>query len=548
MTTLPRGSSPRDRAIDLPLHFASTTLPSAEMDLRRLRSPDGHGLYASAGDLYADAVFGRDSIEAAEDILHIRPDVAREVILTLARLQGTADVPSGPSSSEEERGRIHHEHRQLNVDGRRISPRSEELLRLLSQLWGGDGESMTYYGSVDATPLYVRLVARFCERYGTSILDEPTVDKDGRDSTVRASALLAVEWLERKLEESSLDLVEFRHRNPRGIPFQVWKDSGTSYVHRNGELANWEDPIAAVEVQGYTFDALLGAAQTLGRDLGSHASRWREEAYRLRARILEHFWMGRDRYFAMGIDRDLLGRTTQIDSIASNGALLLDTSLFDALPDAERYLQGVVERICGPEFLTEVGIRCRSLTDDGLVDFQDYHGTWAVWLKEGYDIAKGLRRQGFPRLADQVCIRLLNGVVVARKHVEFLYVSPDQRVHYDFRGRDHTGRRATEILGTNVPEETQAWSVSAILAIKWRFGAVRATDDLPPRSDGWRRELEDELLMGMPHAHFLRGRVDREAVYARRGDFTINLAAGIERDRAAREARRGRPESRQPSP
>src|SRR5262249_11662251 len=158
-----------------------------------------------------------------------------------------------------------------------------------------------------------------------------------------ASALLAVEWLERKLEQSSLDLVEFRRSNPRGIPFQVWKDSGTSYLHRNGELANWEDPIAAIPGQGSAFDALPVAARTLGRDLGSHASRWREEAYGLRTRVLEQFWMGRDRYFAMGIDRDALGQTRQVDSIASNGALLLDTSLFDALPEAERYLQGVVE-------------------------------------------------------------------------------------------------------------------------------------------------------------------------------------------------------------
>ncbi len=278
---------------------------------------------------------------------------------------------------------------------------------------------MTYYGSVDATPLYVRLVTSFCERYGTAILDELIVDKDGLSSTVRASTLLALEWLERKMEESPLDLVGFRRRNPQGITFQVWKDSGTSFIHRDGELANWDEPSAAVEVQGYTFDALVGAAQMLGSDLRSNASRWREKAYRLRALVLQDFWMERDRYFAMGLDRDAQGRTRQVDSIASIGALLLETALFDGLPEAERYLRGVVERICGPEFLTDVGVRCRSLTEDGLVDFQDYQGTWTVWLKEGYDIAKGLGRQGFPRLAQQICIRLLNGVAVARDHAEF---------------------------------------------------------------------------------------------------------------------------------
>ncbi len=120
-------------------------------------------------------------------------------------------------------------------------------------------------------------------------------------------------------------------------------------------------------------------------------------------------------------------------------------------------------------------------------------------------------------------------------------MSPDQRVHYDFRGRNRTGPRPTEILGTNVPEHAQAWTVSAILAIKWRFGSGPAIDDPRPRADDWRKELEDELLNRMPRARCLGTSVESQAVFDRRGDFTINLAAGLERDRAAREARRGGP-------
>src|SRR5207245_1281024 len=140
---------PQRRALTMPFERP----PSALADLRRLRSSTTHALYASGGELYSDAVFGRDSLEAAEDVLHLLPRVAHDVVLALSRLQGVVDADPGPRSSEEERGKIHHEHRSLFVDGRRISPRSQRLLERLSELWGGDGATLTYYGSADATPL-----------------------------------------------------------------------------------------------------------------------------------------------------------------------------------------------------------------------------------------------------------------------------------------------------------------------------------------------------------------------------------------------------------
>ncbi|MDQ6877718.1 MAG: hypothetical protein M3082_08465, partial [Candidatus Dormibacteraeota bacterium] len=83
---------------------------SALADLARLRS-SGHGLYGSGDRLFSYAIYGRDSVTAAETLLLLRPEVARDIILTLARLQGTVDAPVGPQSNEEERGKIHHEHR-----------------------------------------------------------------------------------------------------------------------------------------------------------------------------------------------------------------------------------------------------------------------------------------------------------------------------------------------------------------------------------------------------------------------------------------------------
>ncbi|MEP7105228.1 MAG: hypothetical protein ABI838_05225 [Chloroflexota bacterium] len=486
--------------------------PSAFRSLDKVRAAGG-GLYASAGELYSDAVFGRDSVECAEDLLHLRPEIAIEVILALGRLQGTVDAAPGPRSNEEEIGKIHHEHRSLYVGERRISPRSQELLEYLSEPSGGDAGSFTYYGSADATPLYVRLVGRFCAAYGPALLSHPLTDRDGRPITVRDSVLAAVRWLVGRIEASQLGLLEFCRTNPRGIAYQAWKDSGTSYVHRDGRFADHSQPIATVEVQGYAYDALTAAA----RLFPDHAPHWRDLAEAVRQSILERFWMPDQAYFAMGLDRDPQGRPRRIESVASNGALLLDTSVFDGLPGASRYIEGLVRRICSDEFVTEVGVRCRSLAEEDRVDLQDYHGTWAVWAKESYDVAHGLQRQGFTRLARQLYWRILNGVNVAGAATEFLYVSPEQRVHYDFADRHPRGANPQEIHGTNRPEPLQAWTVTAVLSIK-----SRAARPMPITAARWRAALENDVLPAVPLVQPLRTASEREAAYARRGDFVLN--------------------------
>lgn len=505
--------------------------PSAFADLGRLRAEGGCGLYGSGGPLYRDAIFGRDSVQTAEDILQLRPDIAREVIRTLSSLQGLVDAPTGPGSNEEERGKIHHEHRSLYVGGRRISARSQQLLEYLSALWGGDGTVMTYYGSADATPLYVRLVARYCERNGHSLLDEGLIRKDGRATTVRDCVLAALDWIVRRMDASDLGLVEFQRRNPRGIPFQVWKDSGTSYLHRDGRIANCDAPIAALEVQGYAYDALVGAARLLGSDRPGPAAEWRARAEALRAATMRHCWLPADRYFAMGVDRDAAGAPRPIDSVASNGALLLDTGLLDGLPEADTCVDGVARRICGYEFLTDTGVRCRSVCEDGAVDFQDYHGTWAVWPKEAFDVVKGLRRHGLHGLAREVGVRILNGVNVAGANVELLYVSPDGRVNYDFLDRDRRGAAPEEIAATNFPEAPQAWTVTAAVALKWLNGAARWP--AVPEPTPARRALDAEVLREVEPAGLLRTAAEVRAAYDRRGDFILNRARAWERDRAA---------------
>ncbi len=513
--------------------MSSPPAPGMYQALERVHAAGG-GLYGSAGDHFADAVFGRDSIEAAEDLLFIRPDIVAEVILALARLQGTVDAPPGRDSNEEEIGKIHHEHRNLYIAGRRISPRSQELLEMLSALWGGTPESMTYYGSVDATPLYARLIGRYCAARGPGILALPYLNRDGRPVRIEDALRAAVGWIMRQLDASPLGLLEFCRRNPRGIPYQAWKDSGTSYLHADGSFADPAQPIASIEVQGYAYDALLAAAGLLP-DL---AEPCRELADRLRRSLLENLWMPEARYFAMGLDR-----RGQIESISTNAALLLKSTVFDGLSDARPYVEGLVRTIYSPDFVTDVGVRCRSLAEDHLVDFQDYHGTWVCWQKDGFDVAQGLERAGFERLARQLYARLLNGVNVAGAAVEFLYVSPDQRVHYDYRDADLRTGHPEEIHGTNRPEPLQTWTVTAMLAIK--KGLLPASRGGAERSEAegvavWQNALEEGSLGAHPQVEPLATAAEREAAYARRGDFVLNPDFAVERDQAARSRGRGR--------
>jgi hypothetical protein len=306
-------------------------------------------------------------------------------------------------------------------------------------------------------------------------------------------------------------------------------------MHRDGTLANWDAPIAAIEVQGYAYDALLGAAEVLGRP------DWRERAATLRQRVFDQLWMPSEGYFAMGCDRDTDGRPRWIDSIASNGALVLDTRLLDGLPGASNYTAGLVQRICSPDFVTEAGIRCRSVSEHELVGFQDYHGAWAVWPKETFEVARGLKRQGLDRLARQLANRLLNAVNVAGANIEFLYVSPEGRVMYDFQERDLRTDEPQRVNGTNRPESPLDWTVTEALALKRWLGTGRGLDgtQTPPVAERWREALEAEVLMSMASVDACRTAAEVEAAYVNRGDFILDLRTGAERDRRFRETRRG---------
>lgn len=471
--------------------------------LGSLTSKSGLGVYASADTLFRGAVFGRDSLEVAEDLMYIRPRLVEKILLTMAALQG--EVVN--KDNEEEPGKIIHEYRTPRVDGKPINAKSREIYERLSNMWGGDGESLAYYGSVDSTPHFIKVLAAYCQAYGMEILTQQVKKRSGKRVSMLNSLDDAIEWICRHVDRSKSGLVEYHRLNPHGIENQVWKDSREFYIHENGQLASHSQPISSIEVQGLAYDAFMLAAELLP----SKKKRLEQYAAQLQRCMIKLLWQSQRDYFALGTDYDQANNLRIITTITANPAELLDSLIFIDLPDEDkiRYVSGIVREIMGTDFLTDAGIRSRALSEAKLVDFWDYHGSYVTWPKETYDIAKGMRRQGFPALARELENRLLNVIKATQSYPEFIYVDPRGRV----LGVPTPAKTHGELIfvdSRNKPEKIQAWTVSAALAIQNR----RRSQSAPHiHQQKWQEDLEKEVLRHIPLVNRLKSTRELSARY-----------------------------------
>lgn len=472
--------------------------------LRSVTSKSGNGVYASSDRLFKGAVFGRDSLVVAEDLMTLRPQLVKRILITMARLQGLKHH----ATNEEEPGKIVHEYRTKTVDGRKLSGVPLEIFENLSKRWGGTEQSLVYYGSVDSTPQFIRTLCEYCDFYGQRILWQNVKRLDGSTVTMLDAMVDALAWLDRKLETSHSGMIEYHAHNREGIENQAWKDSKEFYVHENGRFVNHSKPVASIEVQGLAYDALIAARDYLPQ----RANELKTKAHKLRDRTFEVLWQSDKEYFALGTDFDDHNKLRVIRTTTANPAALLNSHLFDELPQSQKelYISGIVRNIMGTEFLTDAGIRSRGLSEANLIPFWDYHGSFVSWPKETSDIARGLRRQGFPALSKQLENRLLNVVRKSRGYPEFLYVDPRGRV----LGSSSAAHRQTHTLrvrSRHVPETIQAWTVSAIVSIlaDRRPGFKSRKQKQQP----WQAELEKEVLAHIPMVGYLKTAITLNARY-----------------------------------
>ncbi len=406
-------------------------------------------------------IFGRDSLRVGLDLVPWFPHLIEEILISLAWLQGDCT----DDRSEEEPGKIPHEYRPSRIGRRALSREQIRSLEKLRQLWKNE-KNIVYYGSVDATPQFLRLVSEAVQFHGPGLLNVSFVHKSGDIRTLRDSALHAANWIEGAIRRSDLTLLEFQRRNPNGHRYQVLRDGVTSYIHaESGDLANPDQPIASLEVQALAVDALRTAAVLLGGDHPRLADQWRQLATAVSVQTFKWFWLPDDEFFAMAIDRNSAGKARRVRTRSSLSAEMLETSIFDELPGPERteYVRAIINEMLGPEFLTQAGIRCLARSYQNLLPYWDFQGALSTWTTITDSFARGLRRQGFLRAAIDQENRFLNALNMTGNFVEFSYVDAEGHIDYDPYQRRATRMDTRVIPSKDVPNPNQAWTISAAL-------------------------------------------------------------------------------------
>ena len=362
------GSAPRRRPrVDADSPALTATLSRSQKDLvaLALADPDEPGdVVIAAGAPWFMALFGRDSLLTSSMALAVNPDLAVGTLRALARHQGRRLDPL----TEEQPGRILHELR-FGVDG--------------SLALGGADR---YYGSVDATPLFVMVLGQLA-RWG--------VDRDLIDELLPA-ADQALEWMARHGDQDGDGYVEYCRHTDRGLRNQGWKDSADGVTFADGTVAN--PPIALVEVQAYVYGAYRARSELAAqRGETGDARHWAEKATILKRRINEDFWLPAAGYYALGLD----ARKQPIDALASNMGHVLWAGAAD--PDKAGY---VAERLLSPELFSGYGIRTLATTM-GAYNPMSYHNG-SVWPHDTALAVAGLVRYGYARHAQRVAVGLID--------------------------------------------------------------------------------------------------------------------------------------------
>jgi glycogen debranching enzyme len=342
------------------------------VDLAALRfSPPiagGHSLPA-AGLPWFMTMFGRDSIFTSLQALPFTPDLAATTLRALGDWQGRRV----DDFRDEDPGRIPHEMRYGELTAFEERPHSP------------------YYGSADATQLYVVLLDEY-ERWTG---DRKLV----RELEVEARA--ALRWIDDYADLQGDGYVWYQRRNEdTGLENQCWKDSWESISYRDGRLPGF--PRATCELQGYAYDAKVRGAR-LARLVWKDAAlgeRLEKEAADLKRRFNRDFWVEDGEYFAIALDAD--GR--QVDSMTSNNGHLLWSGIVD-----RSKAKAVVRHLMGPRLFTGWGVRTLA-EGEGRYNPIGYHvGT--VWPFDNAFIAWGLRRYGFKEEAAEIAAGILDAAV-----------------------------------------------------------------------------------------------------------------------------------------
>jgi glycogen debranching enzyme len=389
----------------------------------------------AAGAPWFMALFGRDSLLTAWMLLPWDPGLTLGTLRTLAAWQGN----DFDAASEEEPGKILHEVR--------FGPAASFAL----------GGRSAYYGSADATPLFVMLLGEL-QRWG---------GKDNAIAGLLPHADRALEWIEAYGDGDGDGFVEYSRKTSHGLVNQGWKDSWDGINFADGAIA--EPPIALAEVQAYCYAAYRARAQ-LARHAADEAgaARWRKKAKQLKRDFNERFWLPDKGWYAVGLDRD----KRPIDSLTSN----IGHCLWTGIADKDK-ASAVARQLMSPEMFSGWGIRTLASSMAAYNPMSYHNGS--VWPHDNAICAAGLMRYGYVEQAQRVTGAIVDAAAA------FGYRLPEL-----FCGFDRTE------FGTPVPYPTscspQAWAAAAPLLLL--HSLLRFTPDVDSRQLWCAPEVPDRYL------------------------------------------------------